>query len=570
MSPVVAQHGAHSESDMVAERRATRSAITRVGILLAGLATCIAVAADAKADEIVQGVLQLRWGDAPHVPHSRVDAHAQVEAWLDAGPGRRYRLDVEQARRAAGDLYGLSNRRVAVAYRVSSRVMAGAKASSIAPEISAIVPTDTLPSRTMAKSDASGGGTAVPLSGSTRWITVMCKFADIASEQRPRAFFQSQYGDAPGQLGHYWSEVSYGRIDLAGSAAHGWYTLPRPRAAYLSDAGGRTRADLSLLFADCAALADADVDFRGAQGVNLMFNAELDGSAWGGGACATLDGSYQCTRATWNPPWSFNNLAPLAHEMGHGYGLPHSDNSDGDGDTYDNPWDLMSDAWRMATSDVTYGLLPKHLNMYQRERLGWVAAARKRTIPANNAETHEIMLDAASLQNAGGVQLLMLALPAQADPFTTVVYTVEARRRTGTYEAALAGDAVIIHRLEDYGIARSIDRDTPVASFSSNEGSMLKVGGRWSTPDERHWIEVVARTDSGFVLRVGPRPRAMSAPTPALERSAATVASAPAAVAVRTTPATRRARPANVPSARARACEVLPRVLRLPTLCALL
>lgn len=558
---------------MVSEQGVARSAIAWMGILLAGLATCVAAVADAKADEIVQGVLQVRWGDAPHAPHSRMEAHAQVEAWLDAGPGRRYRLDVEQARRAAGDLYALSNRRVAVAYRPSSRVMVGAKASSpVAQEISAIVPTDTLPSRTMAKSEASGGGAMVPLSGSTRWITVMCKFADVAPEQKPRAFFQSQYGDAPGQLGHYWSEVSYGRIDLAGSTAHGWYTLPRPRAAYLSDAGGRTRADLSLLFADCAAQADAEVDFRGAQGVNLMFNAELDGSAWGGGACAMLDGSYQCTRATWNPPWSFSNLAPLAHEMGHGYGLPHSDNSDGDGDTYDNPWDLMSDAWRMATSDVTYGLLPKHLNMYQRERLGWVAAARKRTIPANNADTHEIVLDAASLQNAGGVQLLMLALPAQADPFATVLYTVEARRRTGKYEAALAGDAVIIHRLEDYGIARSIDRDTPVASFSSNEGSMLKVGGRWNTPDERHWIEVVASTDDGFVLRVGPRPRSMSAPTPALERPAATVASAPApaVVAVRTAPATRPARGAVVPPMRRRACEVLPRALRLPTLCALL
>ena len=91
-----------------------------------------------------------------------------------------------------------------------------------------------------------------------------------------------------------------------------------------------------------------------------------------------MRGARLCKRVTWNPPWSFRNLAPLAHEMGHGYGLPHSDNSDGDDDTYDNPWDLMSDAWRNAVSDATHGLLPKQLNMAQRDRLGWVAQDSKR------------------------------------------------------------------------------------------------------------------------------------------------------------------------------------------------
>src|SRR3546814_14500583 len=73
----------------------------------------------------------------------------------------------------------------------------------------------------------------------------------------------------------------------------------------------------------------------------MMFNGALDGHAWGGGACAVLDGTRRCPRTTWNPPWAFTNLSPLAHEMGHGYGLPPSDNSDGHDDTYDNPWDVM-------------------------------------------------------------------------------------------------------------------------------------------------------------------------------------------------------------------------------------
>lgn len=551
-----------------------RRAVARCCALVACLFAAGAMAVDTQRDDIVHGVLQLRWGDAPRAPKGVAPSSSPFEAWLDAGPGKRYRLDVAQARRAAGDLYALANRRVAVSYGVRANAASADKLMSVsgpAPVISAIVPADRVPQRALGVGKDGRVMAAAPMIGRTRWITLMCKFADVAAEQKPRAYFQSQYGNAPGQLGHYWSAVSRGAIDLEGSSAHGWYTLPKPRSAYVAIVDGRPRADLSLLFADCTAQADAAVDFGGAQGVNLMFNDELDGRAWGGGACAMLDGSYTCTRATWNPPWSFNNLAPLAHEMGHGYGLPHSDNSDGDNDTYDNPWDLMSDAWRGAVTDTTYGLLPKYLSAYQRERLGWVAPDRKHVLVSDNRDTHEIVLDAAGMEGTGGVQLLVLAMPAQPDPYQTVIYTLEARHRHGLYESALAGDAVIIHRIEDYGIARSVDTDTPAANFSGNEGSMLKVGEQWSTPDERHWVQVVSETAHGFVVRVGPRPRAMSAPTPALlqgdgkPQTGAALGTLPSAAS--SAVATRTAA-ASAP--RSRGCERVPRLLRMPVVCALL
>lgn len=513
----------------------------------------------ARAETVVQGTLQLQWGDPPQSLPGRARAEPQLRAWVDMGPGRRHELDVAQARRAAGDLYALANRRVAISYAPSARVM------SSAPAIQAIVPTDRL---------AQGAGAIGPdgrvmasaaVQGSTRWVTLMCKFNDIGTEPKTRDYFQSQYGNAPGQLGHYWSEVSYGKIDLAGSTAHGWYTLPKPRSAYVTTVNGKQKAELSQLFADCAGVADIEVDFRGVQGVNLMFNGELDGNAWGGGACATLDGVYTCTRATWSPPWSYNNLAPLAHEMGHGYGLPHSDNSDGDSDTYDNPWDLMSDAWRNATSDAVYGTLPKHLNMYQRERLGWVDAARKLTIPAGNQTAHTITLDAGSLAGSPNTQLVVLAMPAQPDPYKTVIYTLEARRRTGTYESRLAGDAVIIHKLENYGIAYSVDSDVPAADFSSNEGSMLKVGEHWSTPDASHWVEVVSATAHGFVVRVGPRSRQMSTPSQVQVIPSAVASSSPPPIAGGVAPVV----PARVPALRHEPCEAVRGMSRVLMRCSL-
>ena len=474
-----------------------------VGLVLA----CAAALPTAWAGEIEQGVLLLRWGDARPAMPGQATPPPRFKAWLDAGPGARRRLDVAQATRAAGDLYALANRRVAVSHAAT-----GKRGSR--PVIDAIVPSDRQAQRAPVAGDDGRPRLAAPVHGSTRWITLMCRFADVPAEPRSREFFQSQYGDAPGQLGHYWSRLSRGAIDLAGSQAHGWYVLPRPRSAYTG-----TQADLSLLFADCTAAADADVEFAGVMGINLMFNDELDGYAWGGGACAVLDGAYRCLRATWSPPWSFANLAAMAHEMGHGYGLPHSDNSDGDADTYDNPWDLMSDAWRHAGSDPVYGLLPKYLSAYQRERLGWVAPAGRLTVQAEDIGTHDVMLDVVDAPGGTGVQLLVLALPVQPDPFATVIYTVEARRRTAPYESNLAGDAVIIHALRAYGTTHSLDSDVPPATYSANEGSMLKPGERFRLPQGQHQIDVIAATATGFLVRVGPVARVMSSPLPALVRT---------------------------------------------------
>src|SRR3546814_11671925 len=65
----------------------------------------------------------------------------------------------------------------------------------------------------------------------------------------------------------------------------------RPNDAYVKMVDGEEEADLDKLITDCAAAADPTVDFTGVQGVNMMFNGDLDGYAWGGGACAVLDGT---------------------------------------------------------------------------------------------------------------------------------------------------------------------------------------------------------------------------------------------------------------------------------------
>ncbi|UOV00510.1 hypothetical protein [Pseudoxanthomonas mexicana] len=497
----------------------TSTTTARARAIVATLVLGIAGTASTHAQTIEQGLLQLEWGDPAPVAPGQAKSKSRFNARLVKDDGSRIALDPAQARKAAGDLYVLANRRVAIAFG------APGKTASSAPTIEAIVPADRTAQSAPVTAASARVAAAAPVNGVTRWVTLMCKFSDIGTEQKTQAFFQSQYGEGVGQLGHYWREVSYNKINLAGSSAHGWFTLPQPRSHYVTEENGEDKADLKKLFADCGAAADATVDFNSVQGVNMMFNGDLDGYAWGGGMCAPLEGrSNFCTRATWNPPWSFSNLAPLAHEMGHGYGLPHSDNSDGDSDTYDNPWDVMSDAWYNAVSDGTYGARPKHINIFQRQRLSWVDGARQQVIVLGDLATRDIALDYAHLAGSGNVQMLVLSLSPQADPYATVVYTLEARKREGPYEGALAGDAVIVHKVQASGTAYSIDADVPPANRANNEGSMFKVGERWVTPEGSHAVTVKAQTATGFVVTVGP-PRAMSSPLPPLVRPAQVSAS---------------------------------------------
>jgi M6 family metalloprotease-like protein len=483
-----------------------------------------ALAAD--QPQLMIGRLELAWGDLrPGAPANGRERTLFNAALVDDA-GVRRALDTTEALRAADDLYALFGRRVAV-----STVPVAAKAGG-APSrrIDAIVPVgDLVSSRTAGRrplAHALAGGEKI--AGVTTWVTLMCRFSDIATEQKPQSFFQGQYGTAIGQLDHYWQEVSYGQINLAGSQAYGWRSLPQPRSYYVTkDANGKDKADLGKLYTDCTTVFDPDVNFAvngGVQGINMMFNGDLDGYAWGGGRCSTLDGINKCWSTTWNPPWSFNNLAPLSHEMGHAYGLPHANNSDADSDPYDNPWDVMSDAWNNGVSNGTYGTLPKHINIYSRNRLGWVAAARKLAINAGGGTT-TVTVDRASLAGSSNVQMVTLNYPGQ----TTRYFTVEVRKRTGNYEANLAGNAVIIHEVQTGRSepAWSMDADKPAANRANNEGSMFKVGERWVSADRQFCVAVKSETADGFVLDIGSRCQITGRPGGVQQTASAIGAAAP-------------------------------------------
>ncbi len=165
------------------------------------------------------------------------------------------------------------------------------------------------------------------VSGAFPWVTIMCKFSDIANEPNDVSYFNGMYSSTKPGMDHYWKELSFNQVDVSGSSVGGtgWHTLPNTESYYNpSDTTGGT--DLSLLANECIAAADADVDYSLYNGINMMFNSDFDnGYAWGGSRHMTLDGVTKRWSTTWEPPWSYHNISVIAHEMGHGFGLPHSD-----------------------------------------------------------------------------------------------------------------------------------------------------------------------------------------------------------------------------------------------------
>jgi hypothetical protein len=142
------------------------------------------------------------------------------------------------------------------------------------------------------------------VSGSQPWVSILCKFSDVSTEPKTLSFFQNMYANSFPGLDHYWREQSYNIINVVGSGAFGWYTLPQPRSYYIYDIGndGDLDADLGRLVNDCTAQANPYVYFPSYVGINMMFNDTLDCCAWGGGMECHLGTAlglcqYLCHRA---------------------------------------------------------------------------------------------------------------------------------------------------------------------------------------------------------------------------------------------------------------------------------
>jgi hypothetical protein len=326
--------------------------------------------------------------------------------------------------------------------------------------------------------------------GNQRWLTILCKFDNIADEPYPVAHFQSMFANEYPALDHYWRELSYDKINLAGSMSYGWFTLPKSFSDYYYTYG--SYESLQNLAQDCATAADSHVYFPDFIGVNFVFNASL-GLAYGTRMTVFVDGRHLELRSTFLTAGHIIGL--IAHEMGHAMGLPHSS---GDyGNTYDNPWDVMSN-YRGANIiwHPIYGIPAPHTIAFHKLLLGWISPERVFTATPGSPTT---------------IHLERLALPQTENYLIAVIpkagtqryfYTLEARSLDG-YDQQLPGNAVIIHNVDiERGNAPANLVDVDRNGNTADDGVMWQEGETFTDTTFGISVTIDQRTPTGFVVTI--------------------------------------------------------------------
>ncbi|MFZ5820838.1 MAG: S-layer homology domain-containing protein [Chloroflexota bacterium] len=455
-----------------------------------------------ESPETVRGQLIVLWGDTPNQA-------TETRYYLHTDKGQILRVNPSEAQIQSLGGAGAANRQWVTVTGTRSAV-----------EGEAVIKPVTL---TMEGGQRKADVNPM-VSESQPWVTIMCKFSDIPTEPRDLSYFQGMYDAAWPSLDHYWRELSYDAINLTGSGAFGWFTLPNPRSFYIQESqmgvvagggGGGGNANLFLLATDCTAAADANVDFTKYAGINLIFNEELNGAAWGGATWLTVDGVEDFWRTTWLPPWGYTDLAVTSHEMGHGFGLPHSLGPSGG--EYDNVWDVMSASGSHCDNsrDATYGCLGQHTISYHKDLLGWIPKEQKFLAPDNNdmapgeSSSFTITLEQLALPQTANYKMAEIPIGMDAGSY----YTMEARRKVG-YDVKLPGEGIIIHKV-DLGVATVVGTDNnvdPAASVwgggggggvgTSGDGFIWTVGETFT--DIRHGISVTvdSATQSGYTVTI--------------------------------------------------------------------
>jgi M6 family metalloprotease-like protein len=343
---------------------------------------------------------------------------------------------------------------------------------------------------------------ATQVHGSTRWAVLLCKFSDDNTEPHAQQFYRdffSETGAGQGGLYDYWKTVSYGNIDLSGSSVFGWYTLPYT-AAELNNLGGPQPGGRAQKIQACVDTAMNDpafpawTIFSSYYGIAVMWNNP--GQTWGGQQTIAMHG------------WGFNGslygwgwrtmgavalnadawqLAPAAHEVGHGYGLPHSfaePNAE-----YGDRWDIMSWARVFWYNTSPWGASGPSLSAAYRSQLGWIPANRTYTYPGG-AVSQSLRLTPVNQPN--GTDYMMAQVPIDA----TTMWIVEQRQKSG-YDRGIPRTVVQV---------RILHTDTGRSFLeTSDQGSQeFLVNSSFTNTTLGLQMQVADLQESSALIRIGP------------------------------------------------------------------
>lgn len=320
--------------------------------------------------------------------------------------------------------------------------------------------------------------------GTQHWDILLCKFSSGGTSTLPtKADVETMTsGTFPG-LASYWSTVSRGASTMT-RTVYGWKTLANSQAYY--HGLGDYAADAYVN--DCAAAHGKSTS--GAYNYVIALNGQMFNYDYALGGYSTGYGGTQ--RVAWLPLWALKDQTYFAHEMGHGYGMPHSNNSDGDTDSYDNPWDVMSDAF-YNYSISPYGYLATPSNLWYLRQIGLLPAGEVYTLPNNRAET--LVIDDWLASESGSYSAIFIPIPG-----TSRLYVVEVHKKSlGGFNSDYDTDAVVIY---DINPNRTTQPAWLVGSDSYGPGAQWVPGETYTNSADDVTISVLGATPNGYQVRV--------------------------------------------------------------------
>ena len=448
-------------------------------MVLAALVMIAASASSASAQERT-GWFHIVYVDPPRTQRPPAPLYGLVDA-----QGRWTPLVVDDAAlQAAGGPRALEGRRVSVSGEPFASA-APAPGVSTAPalrvsRLRALEPVGAAPSRNLTAGNAVE---AMP------FVMLLCKFSDRPDEPLPRTWYDAVLGPTRPNMDHYFAEMSFGRLSLAGSAAVGWFTLPKPYLYYYPN-GGQSLLINDLLF-DCINAADASVDFTRYAGIIVQHNVGPDW-AFGGRSTLTLDGQTRSYGIAWMPR---SGTAQLAHEIGHTLRWGHS--SGGYDQTYDSRWDVMSNSYPV----VDYSLNPpdyvqQHTITYNKWWSGWLDPQSALT-PALPSTQSVMLLNGTQPPTTAGYHLVKVNDPVLSGKY----YLAEARRRVG-YDQGVPGNAVVLHSYDVRWAAPAHVIDVDRNNDPNDSGAMWTPGESYADSVLGLTIDVDSMNALGFGITV--------------------------------------------------------------------
>jgi hypothetical protein len=301
------------------------------------------------------------------------------------------------------------------------------------------------------------------------WAIVLCRFTDKPTETRPAQYYTDFYAqNGLGGVCDYWRTVSCHALDLTRSQVFGWFVM------------NHASTELNQLHfpGDRSILVQWGIDAARANGVDLsrfrrtlvVHNFGVDHGAAGNGVLIVHSDPGLC------------EFGFICHEMGHGFGLPHSF-AGGPDMEYGDGWDVMSFATTTPLFTIAFegssGAATVGLNARNVQALGAMPPQRVWSPPGDNF-SEWVTLDPLSQPPMGNRGFLVAKVPPSAtvpSRSSGSTYEVELHRRAG-WDRAIPQDAVLVHEVRSNGL-------------SYLQRAQLVAGMQYVTPDPAVYLRVV-------------------------------------------------------------------------------